>query len=72
MVYESVVDAVPKPKVTFATSIIRYRNKSKSGYLVNSDGTMVTYGNIVKVNQQLMEIIPETKPVALLMAISAF
>ena len=72
MVYESVVDAVPKPEVTFATSDIRDWNKPKSGYLVNSDGTMVTYGNIVKVNQQLMEIIPETKPVALLMAISAF
>ena len=61
----SVVEAVPKPEVTFATSDIRYKNKPISGYVVNSDGTMVTYGNAVKVNQKPMESIPETKPVDL-------
>nr|CAH0102136.1 unnamed protein product [Daphnia galeata] len=62
---ESVVEAVPKAEVNFATSDIRYKNKPISGYVVNSDGTMVTYGNAVKVNQKPMESIPETKPVDL-------
>jgi hypothetical protein len=62
---ELVVEAVPKPEVTFATSDIRYKNKPISGYVVNSDGTMVTYSNVVKINQKPMESIPETKPVDL-------
>ena len=62
---ELVVEAVPKAEVTFATSDIRYKNKPISGYVVNSDGTMVTYSNVVKINQKPMEIIPETKPVDL-------
>ena len=66
---ELVVDAVPKAEVTFVTSDIRYRNKPISGYVVKADGTMVTYGNVVKVNRKPVEIIPETtepaKPVAL-------
>jgi hypothetical protein len=40
--------AAPKPKVHFPVGDIRYKDKPMSGYVVNPDGTQVTYGDAVQ------------------------
>ncbi|EFX82340.1 hypothetical protein DAPPUDRAFT_241462 [Daphnia pulex] len=37
----------PKPKVHFPVGDVRYKDKPVSGYVVNPDGTQVTYGDAV-------------------------
>lgn len=44
----SAVQAAPKPEAYFPVSDVRYLNKPISGYVVNSDGKKVTYGDAVK------------------------
>lgn len=43
-----VKQVAPKPQVYFPVSDIRYKNKPISGYVVNPDGSIITYGDAVK------------------------
>ncbi|EFX65687.1 hypothetical protein DAPPUDRAFT_332940 [Daphnia pulex] len=43
-----VQEIAPKPQVYFPVSDIRYKNKPISGYVVNPDGSTVTYGDALK------------------------
>lgn len=58
---KSPVPAAPKPEFHFPVSDIRYKNKPMSGYMVNSDGKTVTYGDAVKSSKKPAEILPTQK-----------
>lgn len=56
---KSPVLADPKPEINFsAVRDIRYKNKPMSGYVVNSDGSTVTYGDAAKSTPKPAAAIP--------------
>ncbi|EFX63459.1 hypothetical protein DAPPUDRAFT_119190 [Daphnia pulex] len=50
--------SAPKPKVHFPVGDIRYKDKPMSGYVVNPDGTQVTYGDAVPSTRKPAVAIP--------------
>jgi hypothetical protein len=50
--------AAPKVQVHFPVGDIRYKDKPMSGYVVNSDGTQVIYGDAVQSTQKHTPAIP--------------